>query len=82
MLCPYLTLPYLTFLVGSVSYSTLRPYLLGKVCNPDVTVGHLVVLASRIRDKGLILLNSSISSKCDPKLEYLSFTLAGHLPTK
>jgi len=42
----------------------------------------LVVRTNQIRERGFTLLSSSSSSRCDPKMEYLSCILAGHLPRK
>jgi len=83
-----LTLPYLTFGLDRLcTCPALRPYQLGPTRNPECnrTEGHislLVVLANRIRDIGWTLLSSSSSSRWDPKMEYLSCILAGHVPRK
>jgi len=79
--------PYLTLPSGQtgISCPALRSYLFDPVCIPNVTVGHsslLEVLTNWIRERGLTLLSSSSSSRCDPRIEYLSCILAGHLPRK
>ena len=77
----YLTVPYLRG--GQVVHQIWGQIISAHCAAPNVTEGHislLVVLANRIRDIGWTLLSSSSSSRWDPKIEYLSWIRAGHVP--
>jgi len=87
MCCTH-SLPYLTLPSGWTGYAPVQRW--GRISSaqcaaPNVTEGHislLVVLASRIRNIGWTLLSSFSSSRWDPKMEYLSWIRAGHVPRK